>query len=51
VLLSGDPGVGKTALLNGLADSVSAAGTTVLRVAGAQFEGEISFARRLALTH
>jgi predicted ATP-dependent serine protease len=31
VLLSGEPGVGKTALLNGLADSVSAAGTTVLR--------------------
>jgi hypothetical protein len=32
VLLSGDPGVGKTALLNDLADSASAAGTTVLRV-------------------
>ena len=44
LLLSGDPGVGKTALLNGLADSASAAGTTVLRVAGAEFEGEISFA-------
>jgi hypothetical protein len=44
VLLSGEPGVGKTALLNGLADSASAAGTTVLRVAGAEFEGEISFA-------
>jgi transcriptional regulator of acetoin/glycerol metabolism len=39
VLLSGEPGVGKTALLNALADSASAAGTTVLRVAGAQFEG------------
>ena len=44
VLLSGDPGVGKTALLNDLADAASAAGTTVLRVAGAEFEGEISFA-------
>ena len=44
VLLSGDPGVGKTVLLNGLADSASAAGTTVLRAAGAEFEGEISFA-------
>ena len=44
VLLSGEPGVGKTALLNALADFASAAGTTVLRVAGAEFEGEISFA-------
>jgi len=43
VLLSGEPGAGKTALLNGLADSASATGTTVLRAAGAQFEGEISF--------
>jgi hypothetical protein len=32
-----------TARLNVLADSASAAGTTVLRAAGAQFEGEISF--------
>ena len=36
--------MGKTALLNGLADSASAAGTAVLRVAGTEFEGEISFA-------
>ena len=43
MLLSGEPGVGKTTLLNGLADSASAAGTTVLRVTGAEFEGEISF--------
>jgi hypothetical protein len=35
--------VGKTALLNVLADSASASGTMVLRVAGAEFEGEISF--------
>jgi hypothetical protein len=43
LFLSGDPGVGKTALLNVLADSASASGTMVLRVAGAEFEGEISF--------
>jgi DNA-binding CsgD family transcriptional regulator len=43
LLLSGDPGVGKTALLSALADSASAAGTMVVRVAGAEFEGDISF--------
>ena len=43
LLLTGDPGVGKTALVNALADSASAAGTMVLRVAGVEFEGEISF--------
>jgi hypothetical protein len=44
LLLSGDPGVGKTALLNVLADFASASGTTVLRVAGVEFEGDVSFA-------
>jgi DNA-binding CsgD family transcriptional regulator len=44
LFVSGDPGVGKTALLNALADSVSASGITVLRVAGAEFEGDVSFA-------
>jgi AAA ATPase-like protein len=43
LFLSGDPGVGKTALLSALADSASAAGTMVLRVNGAEFEAEISF--------
>ena len=43
LFLSGDPGVGKTALVNVLADSSSASGTMVVRVAGAEFEGEISF--------
>ena len=43
LFLSGDPGVGKTALLNVLADSAAASGTMVLRVVGAEFEGEISF--------
>jgi len=43
LLLSGDPGVGKTALLSALAESASAAGTMVVRVAGAEFEGDVSF--------
>lgn len=43
LVLSGDFGVGKTALLNAMAESASAAGTMVLRVTGAEFEGEISF--------
>jgi predicted ATPase len=43
LILTGDPGVGKTALLNALADAVSAAGTMVLRVAGVEFEGDVSF--------
>ena len=44
LVLSGDPGMGKTALLNAMAESAAAAGTVVLRVTGAEFEGEISFA-------
>ena len=36
--------MGKTALLNVLADSASASGTMVLRVAGVEFEGDVSFA-------
>ena len=43
LILSGDPGMGKTALLNTLADSALASGMTVLRVAGLEFEGEVSF--------
>jgi len=43
LLLTGDPGVGKTALVDALADAASAAGTTVLRVAGVEFEGDVSF--------
>jgi DNA-binding CsgD family transcriptional regulator len=43
LFLSGDPGVGKTALVNVLADAASASGTLVVRVAGAEFEGEIGF--------
>jgi hypothetical protein len=43
LLLTGDPGVGKTALLNALAGAAAAAGTTVLRAAGVEFEGDVSF--------
>ena len=34
LFLSGDPGVGKTALVNALAEPASACGTTVLLMAG-----------------
>lgn len=44
LLLSGEPGVGKTALLDALGDWASGTGTMVLRVAGAEFEGDVSFA-------
>jgi DNA-binding CsgD family transcriptional regulator len=44
LVLSGEPGVGKTALSNALADALSTAGTLVLRAVGSQFEGEISYA-------
>jgi DNA-binding CsgD family transcriptional regulator len=43
LILSGDPGMGKTALLNALAGSALTSGMTVLRVAGLEFEGEVSF--------
>ncbi len=39
----GDPGVGKTELLNAAATIASAAGTRILRAAGVEFEAEISF--------
>jgi hypothetical protein len=42
-MLSGDPGMGKTALLNALAGSALTSGMTVLRGAGLEFEGEVSF--------
>ena len=44
LLLSGDPGVGKTALLDALAGAAAGSGATVLRAAGAEFEGDVSFA-------
>jgi len=44
LLIFGEPGAGKTALLDAAAEMALAAGTRVLRVAGAEFEAEISFA-------
>jgi DNA-binding CsgD family transcriptional regulator len=43
LLLSGEPGVGKTAVLEATASAASAAGTRVLRAAGAEFGAELSF--------
>ncbi|MGW3283025.1 helix-turn-helix transcriptional regulator [Streptomyces sp. NPDC001002] len=44
LLLSGDPGVGKTALLDHAAALATGAGARVLRATGAQFEADISYA-------
>jgi hypothetical protein len=44
LLLSGDAGVGKTVLLDAAAAHAEAAGSRVLRAAGAKFEGAVSFA-------
>jgi hypothetical protein len=44
LLLSGDPGIGKTVLLDAAAAHATAAGTQVLRVDGAEFEAGMSFA-------
>jgi DNA-binding CsgD family transcriptional regulator len=43
LLLSGEPGVGKTVLLDAAAQAASAAGVQVLRAAGVQFEASVSF--------
>ncbi|MER6123475.1 AAA family ATPase [Streptomyces sp. NPDC001795] len=44
LLLRGDPGVGKTTLLDVAAARASAAGRRVLRACGAEFEAGVSFA-------
>jgi len=44
LLVTGEPGVGKTGLLDAAADIASADGTRVLRAAGIQFEAEMSYA-------
>lgn len=44
LVLSGESGVGKTALLEAAAESARAAGTTVLRVTGTEFEADVSHA-------
>ena len=43
LLVTGEPGVGKTALLNAAASIASAARTRILRAAGVEFEAGISF--------
>jgi DNA-binding CsgD family transcriptional regulator len=43
LLLSGEPGVGKTVLLDAAAEAASADGTRVLRAAGVEFEADVSF--------
>lgn len=43
LLLSGQAGVGKTALLNAAAQRMSSAGTQVLRAAGVEFEADVSY--------
>ncbi len=43
LLLSGEPGAGKTALLDAAADAAAEAGTLVLRAAGAEFEADLAF--------
>lgn len=43
LLLSGEPGVGKTVVLDAVAQAASEAGSRVLRAAGVQFEADISY--------
>ncbi|WP_171064692.1 ATP-binding protein, partial [Actinomadura soli] len=51
LLLSGDPGVGKTSLLDEAAAIATGSGTRVLRATGSQFEAEVSFASLHQLLH
>ncbi|NKY63139.1 AAA family ATPase [Gordonia rubripertincta] len=44
LLLTGDPGVGKTALLDAAVDTSRAAGMRVIRGSGIEFESELGFA-------
>ncbi|GAA1549467.1 helix-turn-helix transcriptional regulator [Kribbella lupini] len=43
LLLSGHAGVGKTVLLNAVADAVRSTGSRVLRAAGVEFEADVSY--------
>jgi DNA-binding CsgD family transcriptional regulator len=43
LLVTGEPGVGKTDLLHAASEAASAAGTRILRAAGVEFEAETSF--------
>jgi DNA-binding CsgD family transcriptional regulator len=44
LLLLGEPGVGKTALLRAAAEAATAAGTRLLRLSGVEFEADMPFA-------
>lgn len=43
LLIVGEPGMGKTALLDSAADAAIAAGTRVLRAEGVEFEADVAF--------
>jgi DNA-binding CsgD family transcriptional regulator len=51
LLVSGEAGVGKTALLEAAAGHARHAGSTLLRATGAEFEAEVSFAGLNQLLH
>ncbi|WLW58737.1 ATP-binding protein [Streptomyces sp. YU58] len=44
LLLTGDPGVGKSAVLDAVAGAAAESGTRVLRAAGAEFEADVAYA-------
>ncbi|HEX2576496.1 MAG TPA: ATP-binding protein, partial [Aquihabitans sp.] len=44
LLVVGDPGIGKSTLLDVVAEEAAGAGTRVLRASGAEFEAEVAFA-------
>ncbi len=44
LFLSGQPGIGKTVLLDAAAGTAAAAGTLVLRASGVEFEADVGFA-------
>jgi DNA-binding CsgD family transcriptional regulator len=43
LLLSGEPGVGKTVLLDAVAEAAASMGTRVLRAAGVEFEADLTY--------
>lgn len=51
LILSGDAGVGKSALLDVAAGTAAASGYTVIRTAGAEAESEMGFAALTAVVH
>jgi DNA-binding CsgD family transcriptional regulator len=51
LILSGDAGIGKSALLDGAAASAAAGGYTVIRTAGVEAEAEMGFAALTAVVH